>query len=239
MKRIAWVVSVVALLILAGFMLRRAKSTLPSPPGTSAEASGVTALGPGGSFDIPAVSASELKRRLDAREDFLLVFVGSAQYFEERRIPGATCVAAAEIVGKLSAFRDREIILYCGCCAGASDGVSGLAVRQLLEAGFRRVSHLSGHFAAWQGAGYPCEGTNPAASFEQAYANEEQKSRLDRYQAETTKEREDLARQQKDLDAFDRSKEVEGLRLKRTIAEENGDQAKVAEIDRLLRERGR
>lgn len=199
--------------------------------------------------ESPWIGAAELKSRLETGEDLLLVFVGTEIYFGERRIPGARCVE----YGDLAAFaagleRHRPIVLYCGCCAGAAEGVSGMALRRLRELGFTRVRHLEGHFEAWRRAGYPVEGTRPDPPEERAYADEGQRRQLEAFEAEVARRRGELQRaveREEDaarsgelrsrLDELDREDEIRGLRLKRRLAEEAGDPAKAAELDRLIR----
>ncbi len=232
-RRIRWGV-LAAILLSAAAWAARKRNADPAPPPDA----------------LPAlVSASALKAKLDARRDLMLVFVGTEAFFRERHIPGAVCVD----YGRLRAFfegvdRQREIVLYCGCCGDAAEGVSGLAVRRLLSMGFGRVSHLEGHYAAWHAAGYPAGGTNPPPPPETAYADEGQKRELEAFSAEQGRRRAELAaaadaepdparraalRQR--LDQADREDEIRGLRLKRRLADEAGNPAKVAEIDRILK----
>ena len=198
---------------------------------------------------IPTIAAETLKRRLDAGEKFELVFVGNHHVFKERHIPGAYAVPYGELE-KHFAPKDRaaEFILYCGCCGGASEGVSGMAVQRLREMGFRNVSHLYGHFAEWQRMGYAVGGANPGAIItERAYANEKQREELEAFQAEVRARREEILAVQAvekdpvrrtELDAWirdvDRMAEIRGFLLKRVHAEANGDAAKIRDIDRLI-----
>lgn len=200
--------------------------------------------------DRPAACpTARLKARLEAGEPFDLVFVGSREFFEQRRIPGASWVPYPELAESFSRRdRNREVVVYCGCCAGASEGISGAAVRLLRSLGFHRISHLEGHFAAWQSAGFPVEGTNPGTpNPEKAYATLEQKERLERFAALQDSRRRELElalraeadddRRRRifaDLQKMDREGEREALNLKRAIAVENGDRSKVEDIDRIL-----
>lgn len=196
-----------------------------------------------------ACSAAQLREMLKSGKPPDLVFVGSRDFFEQRRIPGASCVGYADLAEFFPPeSRDRDIVLYCGCCAGSSEGISGAAVRLLQSRGFLRVRHLGGHFAAWQDAGFPVEGTNPGtANPERAWSTTAQKDRLERFVAlQDARRRElDLAlraepdderrrRIHADLEWLDREGELGALKLKRAIALENGDRSKVEEIDRML-----
>ena len=201
--------------------------------------------------EVPTVSAEQLKSRMERERDLLVTFVGTKTYFDERRIPGAICVPYQGLDANFGQMnRSRPIVLYCGCCAGESDGISGNAVRRLVEMGFRNVAHLRGHFAAWQSLGYRCEGTNPGAPVERAYENALQKDELDRFAAETVRRRGELAtaiaaerhparkaEMETRLAETDRESDLKGLELKRRISEENGDVQKVKEIDAMIEAR--
>ncbi len=216
----------------------------PSPPPAPAPVLART-LGPDG---LPLITPQELRARLDAGGEFLLVFVGTREFFRERRIPGARCIGYSELRSVFEGLdRDREIVLYCGCCGDASGGVSGLALRQLLAMGFRKASHLAGHFAGWQKAGLAVDGTNPEPPLERAYASAAQKQDLEDFVSSHRARRGELEaalRAESDpdrraeltgrLEAFDREEEIRGLRLKRKLALESGDAAKAADIDRML-----
>jgi rhodanese-related sulfurtransferase len=228
--------------------LRRAALSAPPDPAPIVEGAP-----PSSSGGLPTLTARELKAKLDSGADVLLVFVGTSRFFEERRIPGARCVPYPDLrLAFREISRDREIILYCGCCGGASEGVSGLALRQLLDMGFQRSRHLLGHFAAWQQAGYAADGTDPAAPVEHAHANEAQRVELQAFALEVDRRRRELeaaraaetdplriAEIDRRLEETGREDERRGLELKRKMALENGDAAKVADIDRVLEARSR
>ncbi|MBI2933738.1 MAG: rhodanese-like domain-containing protein [Planctomycetes bacterium] len=200
---------------------------------------------------VPVVTADELKARLDSGEDLVVAFIGSRSYFEERHIPGAICVPYEEITTTFQPMdREREIVLYSGCCAGATEGVSGNAVRLLQSMGFTHARHLYGHYAAWQAAQYLSDGTNPVRVTETAYQDAQGKQRLDNFVAEVNRRRSELrlaieserdpARRQELLNSLtelDAQLEIEGLMLKRQMALEAGNQEKVDDIDRMLKER--
>src|SRR5687768_11203145 len=130
----------IALVSALGLIAFRRAPPVPAPAAPTAP----TAPAP----SLPIVTAAQLKARLDAGEDVFLVFVGTESFFQERRIPGARCVEYSQLDSAFGGFeRSREIILYCGCCGDAAEGVSGMAVRRLQSLGFQRVSHLEGHYA--------------------------------------------------------------------------------------------
>ena len=194
------------------------------------------------------VTAARLKERMQTDRNLLVAFVGSRTYFEERHIPTSVCVPYDELDTYFASVDPRrDIVLYCGCCAGISEGISGNAARRLMEKGFRNVAHLRGHFAAWQAAQYACEGTRPDAPVERAFANARQKEELDQFAVETRRRRGELsaalgseknparrAEMEKRLAEADKESELQGLALKRKISVENGDVEKVKSIDKLV-----
>lgn len=223
-----------AILVSAAAWAARKRSAEPAPGPAAAPA---------------LVAAAALKAKLDAGRDLLLVFVGTESFFRERHIPGAVCVDYGRLAAAFeNVDRRREIVLYCGCCGDAAEGVSGLAARRLLAMGFQRVAHLEGHYAAWHAAGYPAGGTNPPPPPETAYAGEGQKRELEAFSSEQSRRRAELAAAvdgepdparraelRRRLDEADQEDEIRGLRLKRRLADESGNPAKVAEIDRILK----
>jgi rhodanese-related sulfurtransferase len=236
----AFISSLVLVSGAAAFLIRRHAPESPKP-----------ALAP--AVAAPrAINAADLKKKKDAGRDLFLAFVGNPSYFSERRIPGAVCVPYADIARTFASVdRSREIVLYCGCCSGNSEGLSGAAVRDLQKLGFTNVSHLDGHYAAWQSAGFPSEGTNPIAVKDAAYANDEQKLRLQEFTKEAARRRHEVAGlvdAERDpekkqhlatvLVEVERNIEIDGLQLKRAMALENGDTAKAAGIEAMLAKRG-
>ncbi len=110
---------------------------------------------------ITEISPSQLKAKMDAKEDFLLVDVRESAEFEHGRISGAHLVprgileAAADPTYPkqylpLSEARDRQVILYC-----ASSGRSAMAAAVLQMMGFKNVLNMSGGFGGWEAEGLP------------------------------------------------------------------------------------
>ncbi|TXT25233.1 MAG: Rhodanese domain protein [Gallionellaceae bacterium] len=110
---------------------------------------------------IVEVTPAELKAKLDAKEDFLLVDVREASEFEHGHIGGAHLVprgiieAAADTsypkhYPPLSGARDQQIIVYC-----ATSGRSAMAAAVLQMMGFNKVFNLAGGYARWEGEGMP------------------------------------------------------------------------------------
>jgi rhodanese-related sulfurtransferase len=110
---------------------------------------------------ITEISPAELKAKLDAKENFLLVDVRESAEFEHGHIGGAHLVprgiieAAADTsypkhYPQLSGARDQQVIVYC-----ATSGRSAMAAAVLQMMGFKNVLNLAGGFTRWEAEGLP------------------------------------------------------------------------------------
>lgn len=110
---------------------------------------------------ITEITPQELKAKLDAKEDFVLIDVREAAEFEHGHIGGAHLVprgiieAAADTsypkhYPPLSGARDRQTVLYC-----ATSGRSAMAAAVLQMMGFKNVLNLAGGYARWEAEDMP------------------------------------------------------------------------------------
>lgn len=110
---------------------------------------------------INEITPAQLKAKLDAKEDFLLVDVRESAEFEHGHIGGAHLVprgiieAAADTsypkhYAPLSGARDRQIVVYC-----ATSGRSAMAAAVLQMMGFKHVLNLAGGYTRWEAEGMP------------------------------------------------------------------------------------
>ena len=94
------------------------------------------------------ILASELKAKMDAGEDFLLVDVREPAEYEIVRIPGSVLIPKGEILNGSALAQlplDRQIILHC------KSGVrSAEALAAVKAAGFANSVHVQGGVLAWQ-----------------------------------------------------------------------------------------
>ncbi len=94
---------------------------------------------------VPAIGVRELKRRLDAKEKFVLVDVREPYEYEIARIPGARLIPLGELPARLSELDSTdEIVLHC-----KSGRRSAKALGVLKEAGFARLWNVTGGIEAW------------------------------------------------------------------------------------------
>ena len=93
------------------------------------------------------ILATELKAKMDAGEDFLLVDVREPAEYEIVSIPGAVLIPKGEILSGAALSQlpqDKEIVLHC------KSGVrSAEALAALKAAGFTKSSHVQGGVLAW------------------------------------------------------------------------------------------
>ena len=110
---------------------------------------------------ITEITPAELKAKLDAKEDLLLVDVRESSEFEHGHIGGAHLVprgileAAADTsypkhYPPLSGARDQQIVVYC-----ATSGRSAMASAVLQMMGFKKVLNLAGGITRWEAEGLP------------------------------------------------------------------------------------
>ncbi len=95
--------------------------------------------------NVPTVSVSELKAKLDARQPVQLVDVREPFEHEIANIDSARLIPLGELSDRLNELdRDRLTIVHCH-----SGMRSAQAVRLLREAGFENVFNLEGGIAKW------------------------------------------------------------------------------------------
>ena len=93
------------------------------------------------------ISVTELKARLDAEENFILIDVREPHEHEEFNV-GGQLIPVGNIPQALEDFvdhKDDEIIVYC-----RSGNRSGMAQQFLQQYGFSKVRNLIGGMLAWQ-----------------------------------------------------------------------------------------
>ncbi len=94
---------------------------------------------------IPTISVRDLKRKLDAKEKFVLVDVRENFEYDIARIPGAKLIPLGELPSRMSELDSAdEIVLHC------KSGVrSAKALKLLREAGFAKLANVEGGITAW------------------------------------------------------------------------------------------
>ncbi|MEA3189053.1 MAG: sulfur-carrier protein adenylyltransferase/sulfurtransferase [Chthoniobacter sp.] len=94
---------------------------------------------------IPTISVTDLKRKLDAKEPFVLVDVREGFEWDIAKIPGAKLIPLGELPSRMSELDSAdEIVLHC-----KTGGRSGRALKLLREAGFAKLWNVEGGITAW------------------------------------------------------------------------------------------
>ena len=104
---------------------------------------------------IKEISVDDLKKRIDKKEDILLIDVREKEETDGGVIPGAKTIVRGFLelkIENLEPNRNRQIVVNC-----AGGNRSALAARALQDLGYKNVASLKGGYAAWQHAGYPIE----------------------------------------------------------------------------------
>lgn len=110
---------------------------------------------------ITEITPAELKAKLDAKEELVLIDVREHAEYEHGHIDGAHLVprgiieAAADTsypkhYPPLSGARDQQVVLYC-----ATSGRSAMAAAVLQMMGFKKVLNLAGGYGRWEAEGMP------------------------------------------------------------------------------------
>jgi sulfur-carrier protein adenylyltransferase/sulfurtransferase len=87
----------------------------------------------------------ELKRKIDAKEDFFLLDVREPNEYQIGKIPGSTLIPLGEVPQRVSEIpRDKEIIVHC-----KMGGRSAKAAAYLREQGYTNVKNLKGGILDW------------------------------------------------------------------------------------------
>ncbi len=93
---------------------------------------------------IPQITVQELKRRIDAGDDFQLIDVREPLEYQIAQI-GGKLIPLNDVPARLTEIdRDREVIVYCKV-----GGRSQLAAEFLQHSGYANVKNLAGGIQAW------------------------------------------------------------------------------------------
>ena len=94
---------------------------------------------------VSGITPMEVKARLDAKEDFVLLDVRTPAEYEQERLAGSTLIPLGALRSRLGELpKDKEIVAFCKVSLRGYE-----AARILGGAGFSRVRVLDGGVAAW------------------------------------------------------------------------------------------
>jgi len=104
------------------------------------------------------ISPEELKKKIDAKEDFVLVNVLSKDSFEARHVPTSINIPVDELEKRSPnelPDKNKEIIVHC---ASKMCTASPAAAKKLEGMGYTNVVEFESGVAGWLEAGYQFEG---------------------------------------------------------------------------------
>lgn len=104
---------------------------------------------------IPEISADEVREKLEASGDFVLIDTRETHEFEEGHLPKAKHLSKGVIerdIEKEVADPDKEIVLYCG-----GGYRSALAADNLQKMGYSNVKSMAGGWREWEKGGFKTE----------------------------------------------------------------------------------
>lgn len=104
------------------------------------------------------ITAEELKKKIDANEDFILIDVLGKESFDAKHIPKSINIPSTEIgIRSKNELPDKnkEIVVYC---ASRECEASPNAAKKLEKLGYKNVVDFEDGLAGWQEAGYEFEG---------------------------------------------------------------------------------
>lgn len=96
---------------------------------------------------IAQISVDELKKKIDSKEQLMLIDVRSEKEYLAGHIEGAILIPRGELefeIQKITTDPEAEIIIYC-----RAGGRSAMAVSALNNIGFKKVFNLDGGFKKW------------------------------------------------------------------------------------------
>ena len=106
---------------------------------------------------IGRITPEELKRRMDAREDVVIVDLRHSLEFdaESQTISGAVHMDPADLEEAIDVIpRDREIVLFCSCPNEATAAQMALLLR---SRGIQHIRPLAEGLDGWRKRGYPMQ----------------------------------------------------------------------------------
>jgi len=108
---------------------------------------------------MKTINAEELKKKVDAGEDFVLVDVLGKESYEGKHIPTSINIPVDEIENRAFSElpdKNKEIVVYC---ASTDCHASPRAAKKLEELGYTNVADFEAGIAGWQEAGYEFKGS--------------------------------------------------------------------------------
>lgn len=94
---------------------------------------------------VPEITVEDLKSKIDAGEQFVLLDVREPFEYDIARLPGSKLIPLGDLASRMSELDSADTI-YVHCKVG---GRSATAVRELQKAGFSKLANIEGGIQAW------------------------------------------------------------------------------------------
>ncbi|MBK8316885.1 MAG: sulfurtransferase [Acidobacteria bacterium] len=104
---------------------------------------------------IREISVEDVKRKLDAGENFHFIDIREDHEWDAGHAAGATHLGRGILerdINNLASDTNEEIVLYCG-----GGYRSALSADNLQKMGYSNVLSMAGGIRDWREAGYPCD----------------------------------------------------------------------------------
>jgi rhodanese-related sulfurtransferase len=109
--------------------------------------------------EINRISAEDLKAKLDAGSNIVIIDSRAESYYQISHIVGAISIPSEAMTAPYTNLDGYdEIITYCNW---PDEEESARAAQKLTEAGYSNVKALDGGIIAWRDAGFPIESSSP------------------------------------------------------------------------------
>lgn len=146
-EKIILIVLVVAIAAAIGLYFLWPKNRAANETGNQTTASSTS------KYNIPTITAKELKDKLDSQEKFILLDVRKPVEYAEGHVNGAANIPLANLESSKKYFpTDIDIVTMCD---GSNCQRSQAAAEQLTDWGFKRVKVFKGGTKEWKQEAYP------------------------------------------------------------------------------------
>ena len=103
---------------------------------------------------LPTITPDELKSKIDAGEQMVIVDVNSETLYKEGHIEGAVSIPMTPGFFKQDPELPRGVPLYFYCVCKDEEDSGGMGLSAVKDWGYRNITLLKGGTPAWEEAGY-------------------------------------------------------------------------------------
>ncbi|MEK7285711.1 MAG: rhodanese-like domain-containing protein [Nitrospirota bacterium] len=105
--------------------------------------------------EVTLLQVSDVKKKMDDQDDFLLVDVREADEHQKGRVPEAALIPRGVLEMTIEQHvKDSKKMIILHCAGGGRSAVAALSLKKM---GYENVASMEGGFGEWLRAGYPTE----------------------------------------------------------------------------------